>query len=139
MGELTKKFGSGETENLKTLKIQKKMGLNIFLRFVRLFQILFAAIVSLCLATSFLKVAGNDEVSKVASPPTVQCTGIVSLLFGLTCLAEFFMELSFIRKPTQFGSHCVMSHAISLGMGFFSQHFRNCFDNGLCTCDCKSN
>jgi len=95
------------------------MGLAVLLRYLRLVQILFAAIVSLCLAASFLKVGGNEASHNVASHPTVQYTGIISLLFGITSIAEFFLEASFVRKP----NHCVMSHAVSLGMAFFLNIF----------------
>jgi len=95
-----------------------KMGLGVFLRYLRFVQILLVAIISLSLAASFLKV-GSKQLGNNGTPhPTVHGTGIVALLFGLTSVAELFMEAAFVRKP-----HCILSHALSLGMAIFLNIF----------------
>ena len=75
----------------------EKMGLGVCLRYLRLVQILLVAIISLSLAASFLEV-GSKQLGNNRTPhPTVHGTGIVALLFGLTSVAELFMEAVFVR------------------------------------------
>jgi hypothetical protein len=77
--------------------MSEKMGLGVFLRYLRLVQILLVAIISLSLAASFLEV-GSKQLGNNGTPhPTVNGTGIVALLFGLTSVAELFMEAAFVR------------------------------------------
>jgi len=98
--------------------MSEKMGLGVCLRYLRLVQILLVAIISLSLAASFLEV-GSKQLGNNRTPhPTVHGTGIVALLFGLTSVAELFMEAVFVRKP-----HCILSHALSLGMAIFLNIF----------------
>jgi len=98
--------------------MSEKMGLGVCLRYLRLVQILLVAIISLSLAASFLEV-GSKQLGNNRTPhPTVHGTGIVALLFGLTSVAEFIMEAIFVRKP-----HCILSHALSLGMAIFLNIF----------------
>jgi hypothetical protein len=62
---------------------------------------------------------GSKQLGNNGTPhPTVHGTGIVALLFGLTSIAELFMEVAFVRKP-----HCILSHALSLGMAIFLNIF----------------
>jgi len=105
-------------KEVQDLNMSEKMGLGVFLRYLRLVQILLVAIISLSLAASFLKV-GSKQLGNNGTPhPTVHGTGIVALLFGLTSIAELFMEAAFVRKP-----HCILSHALSLGMAIFLNIF----------------
>ena len=75
------------------------MGLGVFLRYLRLVQILLVAIISISLAASFLKVGSNqlDDNGTSFSSASVQGTGIVALLFGLTSLAELMLEYFVVR------------------------------------------
>ena len=73
------------------------MGLGVFLRYLRLVQILLVAIISISLAASFLKVGSNQLNDKGTSFSSVQGTGIVALLFGLTSLAELMLEYFVVR------------------------------------------
>ena len=75
------------------------MGLGVFLRYLRLVQILLVTIISISLAASFLKVGSNqlDDNGTSFSSASVQGTGIVALLFGLTSLAELMLEYFVVR------------------------------------------